>query len=604
VALAFYYFRREAPVVQSSTTFPVRRGPLEIAVLEGGSIEALESQQIKSEVEGETKILSIVDEGYSVTQEDITAGKILVELDSKKLVDIQISQELDYLNSMAAFTEAREEFEIQLNQNRSDIKAAQLLAKFARLDFTKYLGVEAAQKIFDQLGIKETDLDINVEAQDLLDASYANIPATPADGLEATVAEEAAADPAKAPTAAPPEEKSAPRKSTTVDFAQYADLAFLGDGEARQLLRKLEDDAVLAKKELGLAQTQFEGTQRLADRDFVTTTELENEKLKVERSTIAMQSAETSKELFVKYTFPKEGEKLLSDYEESIRKLERAQKLAVSKLAQADAKRKSAEARYNLQKKNRAELLEQIGKCKIRAEKPGMVVYGGNADDWHGNSEPIKEGTSIRERQAIIQIPDMSQMGVKVKVHESAIKNIQKGQKARIRVDAYPEVELMGEVVKVGVLPDSANRWMNPDLKVYATGISIAGEYPWMKPGMSAQVEILVKTLPDVLYVPIQAVVPSEGQKICYVAGLGRPARRVIEVGEFNNEFIEIKNGLKEGEKVLLRAPVVPEDADKKKREGKGEEQGKGEGVEKGQEERPPRGCEQRPPENGAGKPS
>ena len=51
-----------------------------------------------------------------------------------------------------------------------------------------------------------------------------------------------------------------------------------------------------------------------------------------------------------------------------------------------------------------------------------------------------------------------------------------------------------------------------------------------MKPGMSAQVEILVKTLPDVLYVPIQAVVPSEGQKICYVAGLvGGPARRVIE---------------------------------------------------------------------------
>ena len=96
-------------------------------------------------------------------------------------------------------------------------------------------------------------------------------------------------------------------------FSQYADIAFLGDGEARQKLRKLEDDYVLAKNELGLAQTEFEGTERLAEKDFVTTNELENQRLKVERNKIALESAETSKELYVKYEFPKEAEKYLSE---------------------------------------------------------------------------------------------------------------------------------------------------------------------------------------------------------------------------------------------------------------------------------------------------
>jgi len=134
-------------------------------------------------------------------------------------------------------------------------------------------------------------------------------------------------------------------------------------------------------------------------------------------------------------------------------------------------------------------------------------------------------------------------------------------------VDAYPDNVLTGKVVKVGVLPDSENRWLNPDLKVYETQISIEGVYPWLKPGMSTQVEIHVKELSDVVYVPIQAVSSSEGQRVCYVTRLAGSEKRVVETGEFNNEFIEIKSGLSQGEVVLLRAPVTPEDAGGKKKE-------------------------------------
>jgi RND family efflux transporter MFP subunit len=173
---------------------------------------------------------------------------------------------------------------------------------------------------------------------------------------------------------------------------------------------------------------------------------------------------------------------------------------------------------------------------------------------YYGGEERIREGATVRERQAIITIPDMSRMSVKVKIHESYIKKIKKGQKARITVDAYPDKVLTGEVTKVGVLPDSQNRWMNPDMKVYLTTITLDSTQDWVKPGMSAKVEILVNKIENCVYVPVQAVSPDGEKQVCYVAGL-KTVRREVQIGDFNDEFIEVKNGLAEGERVLLRRP-------------------------------------------------
>ena len=95
---------------------------------------------------------------------------------------------------------------------------------------------------------------------------------------------------------------------------------------------------------------------------------------------------------------------------------------------------------------------------------------------------------------------------------------------------------------------------MNPDMKVYLTTININGTNDWLKPGMGAKVEVLVNSLSNVIYVPVQAVSPLEGKQVCYVANGRKPECRTVEAGEFNDEFIEVKSGIKEGERVLLRA--------------------------------------------------
>src|SRR5678815_2897252 len=97
---------------------------------------------------------------------------------------------------------------------------------------------------------------------------------------------------------------------------------------------------------------------------------------------------------------------------------------------------------------------DRVEKCSIRAKKVGLVVYGsGNMNRYYYGEEQIREGAQVREQQPIITIPDMTKMAVKVRIHESYIKKIKKGQDVRITVEAFPDKKLMGEISKVAVLP-------------------------------------------------------------------------------------------------------------------------------------------------------
>lgn len=125
-------------------------------MVEAASIEALESQELRSEVKGYegTKILSIIEEGYLVTEEDVKKHKILVELDSSQLKQRITTQEIEIETSIAALADAQQAHGIQLNQNQSDIKAAEQKVRFARMDLEKFIGTEAAAEIINALDLE------------------------------------------------------------------------------------------------------------------------------------------------------------------------------------------------------------------------------------------------------------------------------------------------------------------------------------------------------------------------------------------------------------------------------------------------------------------
>jgi RND family efflux transporter MFP subunit len=635
-------------------TFEARRGDLNITVVEGGTVEALESQEIRCEVAAGyqgTKIIRIVEEGYFVTDEDVKNGLVLVELDSSDLRDRLMTQEIQYQSSLATLTEARQNFDIQFNQSQTDVKTAEQTAKFAYMDFAKYVGDKLASEVVAKLGMREqtntgsidlsklegvlqpllsatssstngdktnnyqngeksantlqngewqnrnfrrSDIDSNGSTSSGEERSFGQRsggqrsprrtnqvtmygsspqgqPDLPARGTNMTansaaengrttssIATTRQSTTLSAISAIPDDLFSvlgSNRKNQTIDFSQYAKPELLGDGSAKQQLRSLLDSLQVSIAQESLDLTTLQGKERLFKKGFISKSELDSVQMTYTNTVLRVATARTALDLFIKYEFPKQAETLLSDYDQKLRALERTRKEAVSKIAQSLARLRASEGSYKIQAQQREELIDKINKCTIRAQKSGLVVYATDTR-YYGSNEQIREGATVRERQTILTIPDMKTMAVRVKIHESYIKRIQKGLLATVQVDAFPEDILNGEVTKVSVIPDSGSRWMNPDLKIYPTVVSIIDEREWLKPGMSAKVEIMVKRLTNVVYIPLQAVVNKGDKHICYVQNSFKPEMRIVEIGDFNDDFIEVKSGIKEGDRVLLQPPA------------------------------------------------
>jgi len=474
--------------------FAVKRGDLTISVTESGSIKAVKAKDIKSEVEGSATIVNIVPEGTMITPEDVNDGKVLVELDSSELKEQLSQREIELTAAEAGYADANESYFIQVKQNESDITAAELKVKFTLMDLQKYLGKTVAQKL-----VTKANVDPN----------------------------------------------------SSIDIASLLEDPNSLGGEASQKLRELTGSIALAKSNLEKAAYTLEWTEKLFAKQYVAETELRKDRLDKQRLEIDEEKAEIALTLFKLYEFAKQSEQLLSDYNEARRELDRTKARARAQLAQAKAKLASARSTFEVQGQRLNKLHKQIEACMIRAPAVGQVVYWSSTERW--SRVKIEQGADVREGSKIITIPDASEMKVEVKIHETWIDRIEPNQPADITVEAFPDKTFTGRVLKKAPLADTED-FLNPDLKVYSTDIGIDGTHDSLKTGMTGKVTVIIDKLKDVLYVPIQSVVTVEDKKICYVAG--SPAqKREVETGLFNDNFVEIKSGLAEGEKVLLNPP-------------------------------------------------
>ena len=489
---------------KAANTFKVCKDNLIITVTENGSIKARNAIHIKSDVEGQVRITSIVPEGNYITPEDVN-NKVLVELDSSNLTDNLSQRQIEFAGVESGFAEANEAYFIQLKQNESDITAAELKVKFALMDFKKYLGDAVAEKLI--LAV-ENDPNAKRNLESFLD------------------------DPNK-----------------------------LGKSQASQKLTDLQDQIEMAGSTLARAQYKLEGTKQLYDANYVAEIELQSDELDKRSCEIKNKQASINLDLFKLYDFPKDSEKFLSDYYEARRELDRTHARCRSKLAQTIAQLKSAEAQFELGKERLEKLKKQIAACVVKAPGPGLVVYASSAAGYWYHERPIEVGYTIQQNEEIMSLPDTSEMVVEITVHESSITKIKPGQIAKITIDAFPDRAFTGKVLKIAPLPDQQRSWLNPDLKVYATQVTIDGSYNFLKPGMSAKVETTVEELNDVTIVPIQAVANRGGKKVCYYVSAKGPQPREVQTGSFNEKFVQITDGLQVGEDVLMNPPLIAEPA-------------------------------------------
>lgn len=304
-----------------------------------------------------------------------------------------------------------------------------------------------------------------------------------------------------------------------------------GKGTFIQQMEQCEADITVARQNLSTAENQLQYTKKMLRKAYANPLELESKQYLVEQAKLNLKVAQTAKNVLEKFTKAKTLEALESTRDS------------------AQAMMKSAQAEYDLQKAKLERLERQMSKCVIRAPQSGMVVYANDSGGsrWGQQGPKIDLGASVNEFQAILRLPDLSNMQVKALVHESKVDNLRPGMRAVVKIQ---DRELQGTVASIANQAEP-NSFFSGNVKEYATIIKIDGHPDGLKPGMTAEVEVLVQELKDVLQVPVQCVVEKGGKFYAWVKSGRKIERREVVLGGTNDTEIEIKDGLKQGDLVL-----------------------------------------------------
>jgi HlyD family secretion protein len=305
-----------------------------------------------------------------------------------------------------------------------------------------------------------------------------------------------------------------------------------------------------AERELQKAETALADLRPLLAEGFITRTELERAEQQVARSREDLELARRRKDALVGFGRPLELSQARSDAQssrETLRQLESASSYRVAQkqaaIASAQSRIQEAAARLELAK-------QQLARCEVRAEVPGIVVY---KDVFFGSEQRKPQvGDQVWANQPLIILPDISKMVVETRVRETDVHKVERNQKVAVRVEAYPDLRLTGAVTLVGTLAQEEKE--RRGTKFFSVTVQVKESEPRLRPGMTARVEIEVEERKRALFVPLDAVFERDGRSVVYLAGRSPRAREVV-LGPSNADFVVIEKGLTKGERVLLRDP-------------------------------------------------
>ncbi|MDY7034045.1 MAG: efflux RND transporter periplasmic adaptor subunit [Thermodesulfobacteriota bacterium] len=146
---------------------------------------------------------------------------------------------------------------------------------------------------------------------------------------------------------------------------------------------------------------------------------------------------------------------------------------------------------------------------------------------------------------SVLKIADISKVKVEVKIPENEIGRIRKDNRAEVRVDAFPEKSFIGKVVMV-------NPSVDPVSRTFKTKIEISNKEGLLKGGMFARVHIAVDVHRGVIIISRDAIIEAGDYKFAFVINSGVAHKKRIVTGLNQDDNIEVKSGLNEGEVVVI----------------------------------------------------
>ena len=351
-----------------------------------------------------------------------------------------------------------------------------------------------------------------------------------------------------------------------VDNAGYAvriaEMKLRNLAEADGPVREKTAASELQSAEIALQRAlQEHATQQEMIREgFGSQSALEEARAHLEEKRSAVELAQQMRDLLDTVILPAEISQAELDVQNRKRELEHAEQLRLHTL--------SKQNNVLLRLRNQLAALEDsidqaevlLAQTEIRAPVSGFAIY---KNIPAGNERrKAQVGDSVWNRHGFIVIPDMTAMVGHLEVREQNIGKLAVGQPVTLQPEAYPELEIRGQVDLVGTL---VNDGRQSDENFFHVRIALDRVDERLRPGMRARASILTGSFTNVLRVPIESVFYQDGKPVCFVWADDETRLQPVRLGPSDGEYVLVEEGLEPGQQVLLSRPrqaFNPEAAD------------------------------------------
>jgi HlyD family secretion protein len=308
------------------------------------------------------------------------------------------------------------------------------------------------------------------------------------------------------------------------------------DGLLPQDILGMRGRIALAEADVKTASDRLAWSERMVAKGYVSRAQVANDRQAVLSATHRLKLAQMELDTYRRFNSTKTLVSLQAE-------VEKARKWYLHEAGDYD-KSKARLAFYR----------SLIDRCTIRAPHDGFVVYADGPFRDNPERPVIEAGASVIQGQELFYFPDLSKMEVVAMLNETVVDRVRQGMPARVQFESLRGgADLEGHVESVDSLP---KRSFN-DVPYYPCRIVLEGQPSGLLPGMSAKVEVHLGRCEDVLAVPIEAVRVDHDRKMCYVIGQSDLERREVTPGGCSSDLIEVVDGLKEGESVVLNPTEV-----------------------------------------------
>ena len=301
--------------------------------------------------------------------------------------------------------------------------------------------------------------------------------------------------------------------------------------------------------ELARKKKRMTDLEALLKQGFITEDEVEEGRIALDSAEVKLETARIELESVRKFTLPVQGTEVSNKLSKAEVELEKIRSSSESILLTKRYQARLTARNLETKRRQLAEYNADRKAYEVLAPTEGIVQHGDPEQRWDRKIWDV--GAQFKAGQVLVTIPDVSALSATINVPEAEINRVKLGQRVELTVDALAGRSFSGVVERVAEVANQQG-FFSSGVKEFEVRVKL-DSFAGLRPGFSCRAEIITNVSEQAVHVPIQAVF-REGDGFVVYDAEGR-ARRV-EVGISSISRVQVVNGVKAGDEVLLTRPA------------------------------------------------